>query len=127
MTSSPARGDLRAYDESLRLPTDELVARLRAALGAKLVAYVASLQETRPVREWANGEGGPTPEVEARLRVAHRVASLMLEKNRPAGVQAWFQGTNDLLGDRAPARLLREGDLDELGPAVVAAAREFTV
>ena len=126
MTSSPARGGLRAYGESLRLPADVLVSRLREALGAKLVAYLASLQETRPVGEWANGEGEPSPEVEARLRVAYRVAWLMLEKNSPAVVQVWFQGANELLGHRAPAGLLRDGDLNELGVAVVAAAREFT-
>ena len=31
------------------------------------------------------------------------------------------------LDDRSPARLLREGDLDEVGPLVVAAARAFLV
>lgn len=126
MTSSPARGDLRAFDESLRLPTDELVSQLREALGAKLVAYVASIQETRTVGEWADGEREPQPEVEVRLRVAYHVASLLLEKNSPVVVQVWFQGANELVGGRAPARLLRDGDLDEMGPAVVAAAREFT-
>ncbi len=29
------------------------------------------------------------------------------------------------LGDRSPARLLGEGDLDEVGPEVVGAARAF--
>jgi hypothetical protein len=30
-------------------------------------------------------------------------------------------------GDRAPARLLRDGDLDEVGPAIVAAERAFLI
>lgn len=34
-----ARADLRAYEESVRLPPAELVGRLRDLLGAKLVAY----------------------------------------------------------------------------------------
>jgi len=34
----------------------------------------------------------------------------------PTVVQAWFQGLNPQLEDRSPARLLREGDLDEVGP-----------
>jgi hypothetical protein len=42
-------------------------------------------------------------------------------------VQAWFQGLNPHLDDRSPARLLREGDLAEVGPMVLAAARAFQV
>lgn len=125
MNSSPARGDLRPYGESRRLPPNELVTWLCEALGAKLVAYVSSLHETRTLGEWADGEGVPAPDVEARLRVACWAASLLLEKNSPAVVQVWFQGANELLGDRAPARLLRDGDLTDMGPAVVAAARDF--
>jgi hypothetical protein len=41
--------------------------------------------------------------------------------------QAWFQGLNPQLGDRSPARLLREGDLAEVGPEIVAAARAFVI
>jgi hypothetical protein len=39
--------------------------------------------------------------------------------------QAWFQGLNPQLDDRAPARLFRDGDLGEVGPAIVAAERAF--
>jgi hypothetical protein len=39
--------------------------------------------------------------------------------------QAWFQGLNPLLDDRSPARLLRDGDLEEVGPQVLTAARQF--
>jgi hypothetical protein len=41
--------------------------------------------------------------------------------------QAWFQGLNPQLEDRSPARLLREGDLDDVGPQILAAARAFAV
>eukprot|EP01032_Pedospumella_encystans_P037142 gene37142-42064_t len=40
--STIARGDLRAYEESVRLTTPDLVERLRDLLGAKLVAYLGS-------------------------------------------------------------------------------------
>lgn len=43
----------------------------------------------------------------------------------PKVARAWFQGLNPQLDDRSPARLLREGDLDETGPAVLGAARAF--
>lgn len=120
-----ARGDLRAYEESLRLSEAELVARLRDMLGAKLVAYLGSVQETRAVRQWAEGSRTPSTDVVNRLRMAYRIAALLLEKDSAAVVQAWFQGMSPRLDDVAPARLLREGDLGQVGPDVLAAARAF--
>lgn len=120
-----ARGDLRAYEESVRLSTADLVARLRDLLGARLVAYVGSVKETRAVRQWATGEREPSAEVVRRLRTAYHAAALLHAKDSAEVVGAWFQGMNPRLGDVAPARLLREGDLDEAGPLVLAAARAF--
>ncbi|MGO4383374.1 hypothetical protein AB4Y80_03960 [Specibacter sp. RAF43] len=48
------------------------------------------------------------------------------ERDDRSVVQAWFQGMNPQLDDVAPARLLREGILDEVGSTVLAAARAFT-
>lgn len=104
----------------------DLVAELRGALGAKLVAYIGGLSETRTVSEWIAGHAVPSEDVEVRLRVAHRVAALMLESDDSRVVQVWFQGTNKYLSDRAPARLLRDGNLGEFEPAIIAAAREHS-
>jgi hypothetical protein len=125
--SAVARGDLRAYEESVRLTTPELVERLRDLLGAKLVAYLGSVVETRAVRQWADADDGRTPSTDVvnRLRMAYRIAALLREKDSAAVVQTWFQGMNPRLDDVAPARLLREGDLDQVGPEVLAAARAF--
>lgn len=122
-----ARGDLRAYEESVRLPAPELVGGLRDLLGAKLVAYLGSVQETRAVRQWAAADDPRTPSADVlnRLRMAYRIATLLREKDGPGVLQAWFQGMNPRLEDVAPARLLREGDLAQVGPGVLAAARAF--
>jgi len=122
-----ARGDLRAYEESVRLAAPELVERLRDLLGAKLVAYLGSVQEIRAVRRWADPGDARTPSTDVvnRLRMAYRIAALLREKDSAAVVQAWFQGMNPRLDDVAPARLLREGDLEQVGPSVLAAARAF--
>lgn len=125
MATTTARGDLRAHQESVRLPVDELVERLRDILGAKLVAYVGSVKETRAVRQWADGDRVPSTNVVRRLRTALHAAALIREKDSAPVVQAWFQGMNPRLGDVAPARLLRDGDLDEVGQQVLAAARAF--
>jgi hypothetical protein len=37
--------------------------------------------------------------------------------------QPWYQGLHPRLEERSPARLLRDEDLDEVGPQVVIAAR----
>ncbi|WEG08619.1 antitoxin VbhA family protein [Microbacterium horticulturae] len=39
----------------------EIVDDLRKSLGAKLVAYIAGLSETRTVREWVEGSRKPSP------------------------------------------------------------------
>ncbi|WP_216849200.1 hypothetical protein [Pimelobacter simplex] len=101
--STIARGDLRAYEESVRLATPELVERLRDLLGAKLVAYLGSVQETRAVRQWADPADARTPSTEVvnRLRMAYRIAALLRGKDSAAVVQTWFQGMNPRLGDVA--------------------------
>lgn len=125
MAQSAARPDFTAHDLAYRLSVDKVVAELCEVLGAKLVAYVAGVTETRAVREWADAARTPRPPVPERLRLALHVAEMLHERDSAAVVQAWFQGLNPRLDDRSPARLLREGDLDEVGPQILAAARAF--
>ena len=114
-----------AYERSVRVAVPELVDQLRTLLGAKLVAYLGSVSETRAVRQWAEGEREPSETVVLRLRLALRIALILAESDTPAVVQAWLQGANPHLGEVAPARQLREGDLEEVTPEVLAAAKAF--
>ena len=125
MTDSVSRPDLGAHDHAYRLSLEKVVDELRHVLGAKLVAYVAGVTETRAVREWADGIREPRSPVPEQLRVTLQVVEMLLTRESPAVVQAWFQGLNPQLEDRSPARLLREGDLNDVGPQVLAAARAF--
>ena len=122
---SPITPGLRAYEISIRSDIAELVGQLRELLGAQLVAYLGSVSETRAVRQWAEGTRKPPAEAIRRLRLAYQVAGLLAERDHPRVVQAWFQGMNPQLEDIAPARLIREGNPDEVGPRVLAAARAF--
>ena len=120
------RPDLAAYNEAARMSQAELVSALREILSAKLVAYLGRVKETRAVRQWAEGTRTISSDTDVeRLRIAYRAARLITARDSAAVAQAWFQGLNPLLDDRAPARLLREGDLTEIGPQVLAAARQF--
>ena len=127
MSITQGRPDFAAHTKSVRAPFSEVVAELRAVLGARLVAYLGSVGETRAVRAWAEETRKPGAEVQNRLRVALQVALPLAEAESPEIAQAWFQGLNPQLDDRSPAWLLREGELEEVGPAVIAAARAFLI
>ena len=124
---SPARPDYVAHERATRATFSEVLTLLREILGARLCAYLGSVKETRAVNEWAAGTREPSEATQQRLRVALRVALAIADVDSPEITRAWFQGLNPQLDERSPARLLREGDLDEVGPAVVAAARAFLV
>ncbi len=124
--SVSARPDVAAHTAAIRLEPAVLVKELRELGGARLVAYLGGVRETRAVRQWAEGTRsiGSGRDL-SRLRVAYQAAVLLAERDHPAVVQAWFTGLNPVLGDRSPARVLREDDLDWAGPQVLAAARQF--
>lgn len=122
-----ARPDFAAHTRSVRASFPEVVAELRTLLGARLVAYLGSVQETRAVHQWAAGVREPSEQTQQRLRIAMQVALTLAERESSQVAQAWFQGLNPQLDDRSPARMLRDGELDEVGPAVIAAARAFLI
>src|SRR5680860_1562512 len=122
---SIATVSLRAYNDSIRQDMPQIVDDLRRVLGAKLVAYIAAVTETRTIREWVETARRPSPAAEQRLRLAHRVVTLIRASDGAGIVPTWFQGMNPMLGDRSPARVLREDDFDDAGPRVLAAATAF--
>jgi hypothetical protein len=111
----------------MRAPFPDVVKELRHMLGPRLVAYLGAVKETRAVHEWADGDRTPNDATRQRLRLALQIALVIEGADGREITQAWFQGLNPQLDDRSPARLLREGDVDEVGPAVIAAARAFLV
>ncbi|MGH2633338.1 MAG: hypothetical protein ACRDG3_07995 [Tepidiformaceae bacterium] len=123
--TSLARPDYNAHLRATRLTFPQVVQELSAILGAKLCAYLGLVKETRAVHQWAEGVREPGAETQRRLRLALQAAAAITSADGPAVAQAWFQGLNPQLDDRSPARLLREGNLDEVGPDVIGAARAF--
>ena len=121
-----ARPDL-AHVHATRAPFDQVASSLRELLGAKLTAYLGSVKETRAVNQWAGGEREPSEAVQLRLRHALQVALMIADADGAGVARAWFQGMNPQLDDRSPARLLRDGELDEVGAEVLGAARAFLV
>ena len=120
-----ARPDLEAYEHAARVDFPVLVKELSELLGPKLVVYIAGVREARAVREWSTGERGARAPIPERLRLALQVAWLIAQHDSASVARAWFQGLNPQLDDRSAARLLREGELDEVGPQILSAARAF--
>jgi len=118
------RPDLQAYWESTRLEFPKLVQELTTILGKKLTAYVASVKDTRAVERWIAGSE-PYKGAEERLRLAYRLAKMIGDHDGPRVVQAWFTGLNPELNDRVPIRLLREENIETVGPEILGAARAF--
>jgi hypothetical protein len=125
MPAAIARPDFDAHVRATRSTFPEVARELSEILGARLCAYIGMVKETRAVHQWAAGHRQPSADVQRRLRVAFQAAAAIAAADGPAVAQAWFQGLNPQLDDRSPARLLREGDLDEVGPEVIGAARAF--
>jgi hypothetical protein len=127
MAVTQPRPDLEAHAHAARSDFATVAGELRELLGARLVAYLGSVKETRAVHEWAEEGRKPSELTQRRLRVALQVATMITGVDGREVAQSWFQGLNPQLDDRSPARLLREGDIDEVGPSVVSAARAFLV
>lgn len=105
----------------------ELVQQVRDLLGGKLTAYIGGVKSTRSVSQWADGIANiRSSDARARLDLAYRAASLINERDSVRVVQAWFQGMNPMLDDRAPARVLAESAPDSADAALfLAAARKI--
>jgi len=125
VTATPLpRPGLEAHRQAITLPFPKLVSELTDLIGRKLSAYVAGVKDVRTVDGWVKGNS-PYGDSEERLRLAFQVVRTLSEHDSPRIVQAWLAGVNPELGDRIPLRLLREGDLNVVGPEVMAAARAF--
>lgn len=114
-----------AHEKAMRIDFSDAVGLLKELLGAPLVAYLGSVKETRAVNQWAAGERGCSADTERRLRLALQVALMVDAADGSDVAQRWMVGMNPILDDEAPARLIREGDVEDVGPQVIGAARSF--
>ena len=108
----------------VRLSFPEVVRALVGIVGKKLTAYIASVKDVRSVEKWMAG-AEPYKGSDLRLRTAYLTASLLATREAPEVIQRWFVGLNPELDDRSAATLLRDGEIEVAGPAVLRAARTF--
>ena len=119
------RPDLAAHRRAVQASFSEIVTELAQILGKKLTAYIAGVKDTRVIDRWMQGGIEPYRDAESRLRLAYQMGKTLSEHDSPRIVQAWFTGLNPELQDRAPARLLKDGDVEKVGPELLNAMRAF--
>lgn len=107
-----------------RLPVHRVVAELTRILGAPMVAVLGGAEDTKTVRAWSTGDEAPTHE--GALRLGLRTADIILSREAPEVVKAWFAGTDTDLNGRNPLLTIRD-HADDAATAkdIVAAAHAF--
>jgi hypothetical protein len=106
------------------LPMPDLLSTLTSQIGEKLTTYLAGGDDIRAIESWIAGEPSPK-DAQRRLRLTYQIVMTLTIADAPAVAQAWLMGINSKLNDQVPLRLLREGNLDQVGGDIVGAARPF--
>jgi hypothetical protein len=120
-----ARPDLAAHRRAIQAPFAEIVEELVQILGKKLTAYVGGVKDTRVVERWMQASVEPYRDADRRIRLGYQIAKTLSEHESTRVVQAWFIGLNPELQDRTPIRLLKEEDVEKVGPELLNAMRAF--
>ena len=119
------RPDLAAHRRAVQASFSEIVAELVEMLGKKLTAYIGGVKDTRVIERWMQGGVEPYRDADQRIKLAYQIAKTLSEHDSPRVVQAWFAGLNPELRDRTPIRLLREEEVEKVGPELLNAMRAF--
>lgn len=108
----PQAGHQKATEPGI----SEITGYLQEILGQKLIAHVADVSDPSAVAMWT-----PQAEHDKRLRCAYETVQLLVTRESPDTVRAWFLGLNPQLGDQSPAQSIRAGDFRD----VLMAAKAF--
>ena len=115
-------GEKRCLLKRTSIP--EIVKNMVDLIGRKLTAYVGGAKDVRAIDRWMS-DGKLRNDAERRLRFAFQVVGILSEREDPRIIRSWLIGLNPDLGDRVPLKLLRDGDLEIVGPEIIDAARLF--
>ena len=108
-----------AFGNTTRMDIHEVVRRLNSHLGATLVAALAGSRDSKLPYRWAK-ETTPNTEAEARIRMAHRIWTLIADAESDHVARTWFIGANPLLDEASPVTALREDRLRDVSLAAQA-------
>ena len=89
---------------------DRLAEWLEMTLGTRLTAFASGLT-TRELVRIAHGDDEPGAAAEQSLRNLYAVASLLAARDGAGSAYAWLTESNEELGGRSPASVLRDGGM----------------
>jgi hypothetical protein len=112
-----------AYRASVRESPAQMARWCLDNLGQRVSAVGLGLADASLLRRYARGEGSPSAEREARLRLLYRVARMVAGAYDAQTARAFLRGSNPLLGDQAPLAVIAEAPLETAGAELIAAAR----
>jgi len=104
-------------------PPQEIVSELVRILGAPLVAILGEVRSTCAVREWTRGTS--VPDSIDRMRFALHIAMILLQREKPDVVRAWFGGLNPDLDDENPLLLIASRHDVETQRSILRAAQRY--
>jgi hypothetical protein len=111
------------HRQAMEASIQEIAGKLQELLTRRLTAYIAGVDTGKTVARWANGDVTEIREMatEQSLRTAYEIALVLLDRDAPETVRAWFIGLNPQLGDVSPAEALHDGQFRD----ALVAARAF--
>jgi hypothetical protein len=112
-----------AYRASVREAPAQMARWCLDNLGQRVSAVGLGLSDASLLRRYSRGDGSPSAEREARLRLLYRVARMVAGAYDAQTAQAFLRGSNPLLGDVAPLALIADAPAEQAAPQVIAAAR----
>lgn len=120
-----ARPDLLARDVASSTPYPLVVQNLTDLIGARIVAFIGGVRDTRTVENWKKSE---VPAIPARrLEIGYACALTLGRRYEADRIKAWFTWLNDFLDDASPAAYLRGAEdneqIEQRGNRLLQAAR----
>lgn len=109
----PRMTAIEAHERAVTFEIKDVARYLQEALGQKLVAYMADVNDPKGVGRWAQGTQAPRDDAERRLRAAFQIFHLLLAEDTPHVIRAWFIGMNPQLDDDSPAEAIHDGRLKD--------------
>lgn len=91
---------------------DHIAEWLEVTLGARLTAYAVGVNPSE-ICNIAHGDDPPVAEVERRLRNLYSATWFIASTDGPGSAHDWLMAPNPKLDGRAPADLLRDGEVPE--------------
>jgi hypothetical protein len=115
----------RLDDEATTRPIREIAVYLQDAVGQRVAAAIAGLNDAKQIGRYAR-EGGPEPHgtTERRLREGYKVVRMLVDAYDGKTARAWLFGTNTRLDDNAPIEVLGAATATEEFAMIVRAARQ---